>query len=246
MSLNRVVFLTTLLLVPTASAGCGSSGSKHRPSTTGAATAPIRPSDFSARVDNPYFPLRAGTTLRYRGNKDGKPSIDVVTVTRETARIMGVPCVTVHDSLYQSGRLAEQTTDWYTQDKHGNVWYFGEATRELDAKGRTTSTEGSWKAGVDGALPGIFMPPVPRLGDSFRQEYYKGHAEDHFKVLDLHASVTVPFASYTGNALRTEETTPLEPDVLDNKYYVRGIGEVKEVTVKGGRELFELVSVTRG
>ena len=131
---------------------------------------------FTARVDNPWFPLRPGTTWVYRGEKDGLSSRDVVHVTRRTTLIDGAPCVAVSDLLYLRGRLHERTTDWYTQDSRGTVWYFGEATAELDPSGRVTSTEGSWQAGRDGALPGIFMPARPRVGQSFRQEYYKGQA----------------------------------------------------------------------
>ena len=128
------------------------------------------PGHFTARVDNPWFPLLPGTTYVYQGEKDGEPSRDVVTATHQITVIDGVPCVAVHDRLYLSGRLGERTTDWYTQDGKGNVWYYGEKTAELDRHGRVTSTEGSWQAGVDGALPGIFMPAQPRLGQSFRQE----------------------------------------------------------------------------
>jgi hypothetical protein len=223
---------------------CGSSDPKPA-GTTKQALPGIDPAAFAARVDNPYFPLRPGTTFRYRGSKDGKPSVDVFAVSRDLKRVAGVPCVVVRDNLFLSGKLAEQTEDWYTQDKVGNVWYFGEATRELDAKGRTTTTEGSWQAGVNGARPGIYMPAHPRVGESHRQEYLKGQAEDHFEVLDLHASVSVPYGSYAGTALRTKEWTPLEPAVVDNKYYVRGVGQVKEVSLKGPREVGSLVSVTR-
>lgn len=87
-----------------------------------------------------------------------------------------------------SGRLEEKTTDWYTQDSRGNVWYYGEQTAELDAGGHVTSTQGSWQAGVDGTKPGIFMPAHPQVGESARQEYFKGQAEDHFQVVGLAAS----------------------------------------------------------
>ena len=188
---------------------------------------------YTAHVDNPWFPLTPGTTLVYNGVRDGKPSRDVVTVTHGTKRIAGAPCVVVSDRLYLAGRLEERTTDWYTQDRAGNVWYFGEATAELNDQGRVTSTEGSWQAGVDGAKPGIFMPAHPRVGQTGRQELYRGHAEDHFRV-----------AAVLGkNALLTEEWTPLEPGVLDHKLYVRGVGTVLERTIKGGDELNELVSV---
>jgi hypothetical protein len=202
------------------------------------------PRGFSARVDNPWFPLRPGTVYVYEGMKDGKPARDVVTVTDKVARIDGAPCRVVKDRLYLGGTLAERTTDWYTQDRRDNVWYFGETTAELDAGGRVTSTEGSWRAGRDGAQAGIYMPAQPRVGRTGRQELYEGHAEDHFKVLSLHASVQVPYTT-SRNALLTKEWTPLEPGVVDRKFYVRRIGTVLEQSVKGGDERLELVSLRR-
>ena len=171
-----------------------------------------------------------------------QPSMDVLVVTPRVKKIEGVPCVVVEDRLFLSGRLEERTIDWYTQDRQGNVWYFGESTAELDKRGHVTSTEGSWQAGRNGALPGIYMPANPRVGQSSRQELYKGHAEDHFRVLGLRAKVKVPYVSSTA-ALVTEEWTPLEPDVLDHKLYVRGIGNVLE-HVKGPNERNALISVT--
>src|ERR671936_1022324 len=200
------------------------------------------PSRFVRGVTNPWFPLRPGTTLVYRGVKDGKPSRDVVHVTGATRRIAGVPCTAVSDRLYLSGRLEERTTDWYAQDKAGNVWYFGEATAELDAHGKVKTREGSWLAGVNSAQAGIFMPAHPRVGYSARQEYYKGHAEDHFRVLSLSAHVTTPGAS-SSHAVLTKEWTPLEPRTIDHKYYVRRIGTVLEQTVKGGDERNTLISI---
>jgi hypothetical protein len=199
---------------------------------------------FSARVDNPWFPLRTGTVYVYRGVKDGKSARDVLTVTRRVKTIEGAPCVVVKDRLYLDGRLEERTTDWYSQDARGNVWYFGEATAELDRRGRVTSTEGSWQAGRDGAKAGIYMPALPVPRRSGRQEYYKGHAEDHFRILSLHAPVSVPYIS-APNALLTKEWTPLEPGVIDYKFYVRGIGTVLEQTVTGGDERLALTAVRR-
>jgi hypothetical protein len=192
-------------------------------------------SSFSAHVDNPWFPLKPGTRYLYTGVKDGKPSRDVVTVTHGKTTIDGVPCVAVRDRLYLRGRLEERTTDWYSQDSKGNVWYLGENTAELDRQGRVTSTEGTWRTGVHGAKAGIYMPAHPRVGQSGRQEFYKGHAEDHFKVV----------AVFGKKMVLTQETTPLEPGVIDHKFYVRGIGTVLEQTEKGGNERNELVAVTR-
>jgi hypothetical protein len=199
---------------------------------------------FYAHVTNPWFPLRPGTVSVYLGVKDGKAARDVVTVTHAVKTIQGAPCVVVRDRLYLNGKLEERTTDWYSQDRRGNVWYFGETTAELDARGRVTSTEGSWQAGRDGAKAGIYMPARPVPGRFGRQEFYKGQAEDHFEVLSRRAAVNVPYTS-SRRALLTKEWTPLEPGVVDHKYYVRGIGTALEQTVKGGDERLELVSVAR-
>jgi hypothetical protein len=150
----------------------------------------------------------------------------------------------LQDQLYLSGALEEKTTDWYAQDTSGNVWYFGEATEVLDTGGHVTSTEGSWQAGRDGAQPGIFITGHPAVGQASGQEYYRGHAEDHFQVLSLASSVSVPAVS-TSAALLTKEWTPLEPDVIDHKYYVRGIGTVLEQSVHGPTEILRLTSVTK-
>ena len=176
-----------------------------------------------------------------RGTKDGKPARDVVTVTHRTKVIDGVTTRVVQDRLFLDGKLAESTSDYYTQDNAGTVWYFGEDTETLDANGKVLDREGSWQSGVDGAQPGVFMEAKPTRGHTFRQEYYAGHAEDHFAVVDLSTPIRVPAAAYR-NAMLTKEWTPLEPDVLDHKYYVRGIGEVREVSVKGAAESLSLVT----
>jgi hypothetical protein len=200
---------------------------------------------FTARVTNPFYPLLPGMRWEYRGAKDARSLRDVVVVTHRVKRIGGVRCAVVIDRAYIGGRLAESTVDWFAQDGDGTVWYFGEATRELDGRGRVTSTEGSWRAGVDGARQGVFMPAHPRVGQSFAQEHYPGHAEDRFKLVSRTATIAVPFGTFAGSALLTEEWTPLEPGVRDAKWYVKGIGQVKEATLKGGDERAELVSFRR-
>jgi hypothetical protein len=238
----RILYLgtTTLVAIATLVVAMAAPAGTHSDARRG--TLP-RASDFSAHVDNQWFPLKPGTRYVYTGVKDGRPSRDVVTVTHETKAIEGVPCVVVHDRLYLRGHLGERTTDWYSQDKQGNVWYFGENTAELDNHGQVTSTQGTWTAGVHGAVPGIYMPAHPHMGQSGRQEFYKGQAEDHYKVIGVFASVT---ARATKNAVLTQEWTPLEPGTVDHKLYARGIGTVLEQTEKGGDERNELVSVTTG
>jgi hypothetical protein len=235
--------MLVVLAAALSAAGCASqsAGASH------AATATTNPAPprFVSQVDNPWFPLKPGTVYRYRGIKDGQPSNEVFTVMRGTQVIQGVRCTVVHDLLYIRGRLHERTTDWYAQDASGNVWYYGEATAELNARGKVISRAGSWRAGVNGARAGIYMPGNPRVGHGGRQEFYRGHAEDQFTVVSLSARVHTAAAS-SNHALLTQEFTRLEPGVLDHKYYVRGIGTVLEQTVRGGSERNELVSVHRG
>jgi hypothetical protein len=169
----------------------------------------------------------------------------VLTATRQVAKVDGVSCVVVQDRLYLNGHLGERTTEWYSQDQQGNVWYFGENTAELDKTGHVTSTSGTWRAGVDGARPGIYMYAHPEVGQSGQQEYYEGQAQDQFQVLSLDATVRVPYVS-SKRAVLTKEWTPLEPGVLDHKLYIRGIGTVLEQTVRGGVERAALVSFHKG
>jgi len=205
------------------------------PSPSSRTQVAIIPSDFVAVIDNPYLPFTPGTRYVYTGTKDGKAARDILIVTSRRKEILGVSCTVLTDRLLLDGKLEETTTAWYAQDKPGNVWYFGEATKVLDANGKVVSTEGSWQAEVDGAQAGIAMKASSKVGDSYRQEYLKGHAEDHAKVISPNASANVPYGSLMG-LLETREWTPLEPGVLDHKYYAKRIGVVREIAVRGPKE----------
>ena len=195
------------------------------------------------RVDNQWFPLRPGTRMVYTGTKDGKRAVDVFYVMRQTKKIQGVTCRVVHDKLRLDGVLVERTFDWYAQSRGGDVWYFGERTAELGPHGKVLTRDGSWIAGRNGARAGIYITGAPRDGQSRPQELFPGHAEDHFQVMDTSARVRVPLVR-SAHALLTKEWTPLEPRVLDHKYYVRDVGVVSEQSVSGPRETGRLVSVT--
>ncbi|WP_440948347.1 hypothetical protein ACSAZL_09020 [Methanosarcina sp. T3] len=201
----------------------------------------INPDDFVEVIDNPYFPLTPGTTFVYEGESEGEPIRDEVYVTNETRMVMGVTTIVVRDREFEDGELAEETFDWYAQDKDGNVWYFGEDSREYD-EGEVVSTEGSWEAGVNGAQPGIIMKGNPQVGDTYRQEYLVGEAEDMAEVISLNESVSVLYGSFE-DCLKTKEWTPLEPGIEENKYYAHGTGLLLEMTVKGEAEKLELVDI---
>ncbi len=201
----------------------------------------INPSDFSTVIDNPFYPLIPGTAFVYEGTEGDQKTRDEVTVTNDTKEVLGVTCVAVLDRVYTEGQLTEETYDWYAQDSSGNVWYFGEASTSLE-EGTPVSTEGSWEAGVDGAQPGIIMPADPQVGDTYRQEYYPGVAEDMAEVIATTGSITVPYGAFD-SIIVTREWTALEPDTEEQKTYARGFGDVHEVTTKGDHEEQSLVEI---
>ena len=206
----------------------------------GAATTNINPNNFSITIDNPWLPFPSGTSFHYAGQVDGKSSTDTESVTNNIQTIDGVKTRAVHDEVAVKGKVIEKTDDYYAQDNQGNVWYFGEDSFELKGSKFVLASD-SWKAGVNGARPGIIQEAHPKVGDTYKEEDAPGVAEDRAKVLSLNESVTVPYGSFS-NVLETVETSPLDPQ-SENKWYARGVGELKEA-VADGSEHYELVSIT--
>ncbi|MHB8159011.1 MAG: hypothetical protein ACYDGS_00665 [Thermoleophilia bacterium] len=199
---------------------------------------------FNTKIDNKYFPLIAGKTLVYQGIAEGRTERNELRVTRGTRKILGVTCVVVEDKVFSEGQLTEATEDWYSQDKEGNVWYFGEDAKSYE-NGKVVSTEGSWEAGKDGAKPGIIMRSNPKNGDSWRQEYREGTAEDMAEVIGLNEIAAVPAGSFS-NCVKTKDWTPLKPEVIENKLYCPEIGVVSSTTVQGGSDKSELKEIQTG
>jgi hypothetical protein len=222
--------------------GCGGDGGPELPQ--GSEPAELDAADFVAAIDNPYWPLAPGSRWVYRetDGEGGEQQVEV-TVTDETKTILGIQATVVHDVVTEDGEVAEDTFDWYAQDTQGNVWYLGEDTKEY-ADGEV-STEGSWEAGVDGAEAGVVVPGSPEVGQSYRQEHYAGEAEDAGEILSLDEWVEVPFGPFR-DVLMTKDWTPLEPDVLEHKFYARGVGPVLALAISGGSGREELISFEPG
>ncbi len=199
----------------------------------------INPVDFDDEIDNPYLPLRPGSVWIYRGEE----ALDIVRVTGNTKTILGVETTVVFDVAFSEGEVVEKTFDWFAQDEDGNVWYFGEDTKEFE-NGRVVSTEGSWEAGVDGAKPGIVMQADPQVGQNYDQEDAPGVAEDEATVLSLQVEEEVPFGAFTG-VLKTYERTPLDPSSQETKFYAKGIGHILTIDEPTG-EREELVWFSDG
>ena len=200
----------------------------------------IDPANFTHVINNPWHPLVPGTILNYIEKEGNETRENKVEVTHETKTIMGVKCVVVHDTVTIGGKIAEDTFDWYAQDKEGAVWYFGEDTKEFKPGGRV-NTVGSWESGVSGAQPGIIMPAHPQPGEPYRQEYKSGEAEDMGQVVALNEATTVPAGTYK-DCVRTKEWSLLESG-SEKKWYARGIGFVRSESTGG--EVSTLISVKR-
>ena len=201
----------------------------------------IIPSDFISEINNKFLTLTTGTTLFYESQTDEGLERNEFSVTDEKRTVMGVETTVVWDRVWLNDELIEDTKDWFAQDIEGNVWYFGEDSKDFEG-GQLVSTKGSWEAGVDGAKPGIVMKASPQIGDSYRQEYYAGEAEDMGEVVSLGETVSVPYGTFSG-CLKTKDWNPLEPGVIEFKYYCPQVGNmVFEEKPEGGEEV-ELIDV---
>jgi hypothetical protein len=228
-----------LVLAPTA---CGGSGAVTGPA---ALAARFDPRDFpdSATITNPWFPLPPGSTFVFRGQIRGVGLVVMGEVTSEIKRIDGVRARAIADHGFYDGQLGEEARDYYAQDRHGNVWYLGELSTHY-VNGKFTDHADTWFGGVKHAKPGIIMPAHPQVGVAgYRQEYAPNISADKGRVIAFHRSVCVPKGCFP-DALEIQETTVLDPGVIEDKYYVRGVGLIRSVVVQGDPAESNLVSLT--
>lgn len=229
-----------VIMLAAAGSGCNNPNSPG-----GSDYNPQLPTTWAAAITNPYFPLAPGTTWHYRAQTGAGVETIVFEVLPGTRLVKGVVATVVRDRVSLNGSLIEDTIDWFAQDAAGNVWYLGEQVKNI-VNGQVVNTEGSWEWGVDGALPGIYMwaTPSAHVGAAYRQEFYKGKAEDWGKVITLQQSVTVPLGTFSG-CIITEDWVGLVPsDPHANKTYCPQVGLVREVKVTGGEPPVELISKT--
>ena len=232
-------------------AACGDSGASGAEASgselpQGSEPVQLDPAEFTTDIDNRYWPMTPGSRWVYREtDTEGSEQKVVVTVTNRTKEIAnGVEARVVHDVVTENGEPVEITDDWYAQDSEGNVWYLGEDTVEYE-NGKPVSRAGSFEAGVDGAQPGIIMPADPEEGMTYRQEYYEGEAEDKGEIVGLGEQAEVP-AGHFEDVLMTKDINPLEPKILEFKFFAPNVGPVLAVSVSGGSDREELVRYSPG
>jgi hypothetical protein len=237
------------LAVAAALGACGTDGDTKKTSAglpQGGEAVTLKPADFTTNIDNPYWPMTPGTRWTYRETApDGTRQKVVVTVTGRTKRIAnGITARVVRDTASEDGAVVEDTLDWYAQDRAGSIWYLGEATKEYE-NGKFKSAAGSFEAGVNGAQPGIIMPAKPAPGMAYRQEYYRGQAEDRGSIFSLGEQAEVPAGHYK-DVVMTRDLNPLKPKSLEYKFFARGVGPVLAIGISGGDDREELVRFERG
>jgi hypothetical protein len=237
--------IAALAAVATLGAADGATAGSGDPLPRGSKPVNLDPADFTTKITNRYFPLRPGQLRVYRTlDRDGS-TIRVTERVTDTTKLIanGITARVVHVVDTQRGQKIEETFDYYAQDRAGNVWYLGEDTTFF-RNGQPYFKPDTWQAGVNGAQPGVIMPAKPRRGQRFRQEYSKDVAQDGVRVLGRVQQVEVPRHRFK-RALLFEETTPLEPEVLDLFFFARGVGLVLAVEVAGGSERTELIRFKR-
>lgn len=185
---------------------------------------------FTSVGSNPYLPLWPGYSLVLEGEEEDEGELlevsVVLTVLPETELVDGVRTRVFEERESEDGELVEISRNFFALCREtGDVWYFGEDSMEIE-DGEVVGMAGSWRAGVDGARPGIVMPGNPLVGARYFEEIAPGVAEDQGEVISRTEEVTVPAGSFT-NVLEIADTNPLEPDSgVDQKLYAPGVGQI--------------------
>jgi len=240
-------------------AACGGEGSA--PTNAASAASPNRqdlpqgsepvkldPADFTLDIDNPYWSMRPGARWVYSEVEGAGPEQKVVVEVTDKTKLIanGVKARVIRDTVTENGRPVEVTDDWYAQDSAGNIWYLGEYVTNYE-NGKVVDHAGSFEAGVDGAQAGVALPANPEPGMSYRQEYYKGEAEDKGAIVSVgEEHVEVPFGFYDSDVLMTRDLVPTEPKVQELKFYAKDVGPVLSLHTDGGFGRSALISYTPG
>jgi hypothetical protein len=192
----------------------------------------IDPANFtnSTTVTNQYYPVSPGKKFIYEGESDeGLERVEEMRLAT-TKTILGIECVRVNFKAFIDEELVEETEDWYAQANDGSLWYFGEAVDNYE-NGVLVDHDGSWEAGVDGALPGIIMLADPHRGEKYREEFYEDNAEDEAQIIQTNREITIDLGTFS-DCIVTRNWTKLEPGILEKKIYAPGVGLIREINLK--------------
>lgn len=183
--------------------------------------------NFSDTGRNTYFILEPGFQLILKGLEDNDSVTLVITVTSETQQIDGIPTRIVEERESSNGELIEVSRNFFSFCRAtGSVFYFGEDV-DIYEGGKIVGHEGAWHAGENGFKPGLMMPGLVLAGSSYYQEIAPGVAMDRARIVNADTTIQTPSRIFE-HCLITEETSALEPDSRERKYYAPGIGLIKD------------------
>jgi hypothetical protein len=198
------------LVVALALTGCGSVSEEYEVTGIDGLEIPTPspdPDDFVGTIDNPWLPLEPGSSWAYdvvEGAEDGRAT---VSVEPSNLRLGGVAVTVVRTETVLGEAPATETTDYYAQDRDGNVWWFGRA--------------GVWDVEWAGAEAGLAMPADPRLGDGWRLALLDGVVDDRATVESVADGQVV---------LRVESELS---GVVAERTYADGVGLTRTFNVEG-------------
>ncbi len=185
----------------------------------------LRASDFTTNITNKYFSLPVGKKMTFEATtKEWVQEKVEIEILKDIKIIEGIKTITYLDRVYNDGILVEETRDYLAQHTNGDVWYFGEEVDNYE-NGKLKDHAGTFIHGIDGAKAGIWMKAEQEIGDSYKQEYYKGEAEDMRTTLATGLTITTKLATYK-DCVQVYDWTPLDAKSRENKYYCPDTGSL--------------------
>jgi hypothetical protein len=184
---------------------------------------------FTLASTNPYYPLKIGSVAILEGTEDGAQIRIERRVLGETLDVLGVVTRVLESKELVDGQLVELARNYYAETSDGTVCYFGEDV-DFFENGVLVNHDGTWRAGVRSAKPGIIMPAMPKVGDAYNQEVAPGIAMDQGRVTATGATMTFAGTSYS-NVITVVDTNPLDeeaPCEEETKLYAPGVGEAAD------------------
>jgi hypothetical protein len=192
---------------------------------------PVDHCRFRANGRNMYMSLEPGYQLYLEGDDDGEFVTLLITVLHDTERIsfdhegerIRVKTRVVEEREYADGELVEVSRNFLALcQQTGDIYYVGEDVDDYE-DGEIVGHEGAWRAGVDGALPGILMPGSFLLGSRYFQELAPGVALDRAEHVEMGVTTVVPAGEFEDSVVVFEDSA-LEPDADSEKIYGPGVG----------------------
>ena len=202
---------------------------------------------FETKADNPYFPLERNSQLVLEGQEDGEEIRVVISVLNDTEEITldgigEIKTRVIEEREWAADELVEISRNFFAQcEQTSAVYYFGESV-DIYENGEIVGHEGQWRAGEDGAMPGLVMPGTFLLGSRYFQEIAPDVAMDQAEHVAMGLDVNTPAGNFS-RCVEVVETTPLEPGSQSVKRYCPGVGLVFDngaELVDFGHNIFDL------